>query len=246
MGELRGVSINFRPLLAGLAALLLVLAGGGVLMALRGNAAVTHLQVEGSFQRVPPEAVRAAAAAQLATGFLSANLDAIRAGVEALPWVERARVERVWPADIRVRVWEREPLARWGEAALLSTRAVPFTPPVKDIPPGLPRLFGPPGHEREVMEAYQRLSSRLAATPFPLASLVEDARGEWVVHTAGGIELRLGQGAPDGKLDTIAGPLARALGQRLQEVSYVDLRYTNGFAVAWHAPVPAAGERSHE
>lgn len=239
-------SVNLRPLLTGLSAVLLLLVGAGLVSAIRSGGAVTHLQVEGDFYHVTAQAVRAAVEPQLGQGFARLDLDAVRAAVEALPWVERARVERIWPGDVRVRVWEREPFARWGVTGLLSTGAVPFTPLSSEMPKDLPLLSGPPGHEREVMEAFQRLGTSLAGTPFALASLALDARGEWIAQTRGGIELRLGRDAPDAKLDMITGPLTRALAQRLQEVKYVDLRYTNGFAVAWREPAPAAGGKNYE
>ena len=234
---------DFKPVLAAVSALLLILGGGGLYGAARGNHAVEHLQIEGPFKRVSPELVRTAVADQLPEGFLTMDLDAARASLERLPWVEHARVERVWPGDLRVRIWEREPYSRWHSNELLSTKAVAFLPDVKEIPEGLPQLSGPDGHEQEVMDAYKQLSQRLAATPLPLAQLDMDTRGEWLAHTASGVEMRLGQGDPLSKLDMITGPMLRALGPRLSEVNYVDLRYTNGFAVAWRVPGAAAEEK---
>jgi cell division protein FtsQ len=243
MDGLRTANFNFKPLLAGASALLLVLGAGGLYAAMQGNRMVAHLQVEGPFKHVQPEMIRAAVSAQLPEGFLAMDLDAARASIEQLPWVEQARVERIWPGDLRIHIWEREPFSRWGDKSLLSTEAVAFTPAAKEIPGGLPQLSGPAGHEREVMDAYKQLSQRLMATPLPLARLSMDMRGEWIAYSASGIELRLGQGQPDTKLDTITGPMLRALVPRLQEVNYVDLRYTNGFAVAWRAPAAAAEEK---
>jgi cell division protein FtsQ len=235
-------AIRLRPLLTGLSSLLLLLGVAALWPVVRGVGAVSRLQVVGNFDHVGPLAVRAAIEDQLkAAGFLSVDLDALRRSVEALPWVEQARVERVWPADVRVRVWERKPYARWGAQQLLSARAVPFTPKPGEIPANLPQLSGQPGHESEVMQAYERLSAALAATPFALASLSQDARGEWTAQTKGGIELHLGRDAPESRLSVITGPMSRALATRLQEIKYVDLRYTNGFAVAWLEPSSAKG-----
>ena len=82
-------------------------------------------------------------------------------------------------------------------------------------------------------DAYQRLSTALAATPLALSGLSLDARGEWTAQTYAGVELRLGQGAPDEHVAVLTGSASRALSTRWREVAYVDLRYTNGFSVGW-------------
>lgn len=226
--------------LLGTCAVLLVLLGAAYSLHRGGGRAVSHLQVEGAFQHVKPEAVRAAVLEQLGDGFVALDLDVVRNAAEKLPWVARARAERIWPADVRVRIWERVPAARWGEKELLSTDAVAFAPAASDLDPALPQLSGTAGHEREVMETFKGLSERLSDTPFALTRLSLDPRGEWTARTKGGIDLHLGREKPESKIDTITGPLTRALGQRLQEVSYVDLRYSNGFSVAWRTPAPSA------
>ena len=42
-------------------------------------------------------------------GFLSVDLDALRAALESIPWVDRARVERRWPNGVRVFITEHVP-----------------------------------------------------------------------------------------------------------------------------------------
>ena len=234
--------------LMGTCTVLLAVLGAAYLLHHGGDRAVSHLQVEGAFQHVKPEVVRAAVIEQLGDGFVALDLDVIRNAAERLPWVERARAERIWPADVRVRIWERVPIARWGDKELLSTEAAAFTPAAVDLDPALPQLSGTAGHEREVMETFKGLSERLGDSPFALVSLSLDPRGEWTARTKGGIDLRLGREKPETKIGTITGPLTRALGQRLQEVNTVDLRYSNGFSVAWRAPAPAASveEKNHE
>ncbi|MCC7015743.1 MAG: FtsQ-type POTRA domain-containing protein [Rhodospirillales bacterium] len=50
------------------------------------------------------------------------DADAARKRLEGLPWVHRARVTRMWPSTVVVRIEEREPLALWqhqGRFALI-------------------------------------------------------------------------------------------------------------------------------
>lgn len=230
---------------------LAVLATGLLMLALQWQQPMlSRLQIEGHFDRVTPESVRQVTATHLAQGFFSVDLEAIRNDVAALPWVARARVERVWPTGVRVRVWEREAYARWNADALLDTGSVAFTPAPGDLPESLaaklPRLSGTAGNEKLVIETYRRLSQALAETPLALSGLQLDARGEWTAQTRRGVELRLGAGDAAEKLPVLTGALPASLGERLADVAYVDLRYTNGFAIGWvsrerHATEGVAG-----
>ena len=217
------------------------------------QAALT-LEVAGQLRRIDADAVRLAVAGRLnsdprlttsGAGFYELDLGAVKAAVEALPWVSRARVERTWPAAVRVHVWEHRPIARWGVGALLSDTDVVFAPATIDADlEALPLLAGPPGQQATVRAAFEALRAQLAETPFVPARLTQDARGAWTAFTADGLEMRLGRGAPTDAVATLAGPVRSALEGRLQEVTYVDLHYINGFAVGWREPDADAARSS--
>jgi len=205
---------------------------------LGGPRTALTLEVGGELNRISADDVRRVVAPRLDTDFYELDLTAVRGAVEALPWVARARVERAWPATVRVHVQEHRAVARWGDGALLSDQDVVFTPPA--VPPdlaGAPRLAGPAGQQSAVREAYQGLLAQLADTPFAPVAVEQNARGEWTARTQQGIELRLGRGAPLDAVARLAGPVKTALEGRLQEVTYVDLHYINGFAVGWRESV---------
>jgi cell division protein FtsQ len=201
-----------------------------------GTEPVARLQVEGRMQRVDAAQVDAVVRPLLDARFVEVDLRAIQDAVSALPWVARARVERAWPATVRVRVWEREPAARWGRDALLDTDAVLFAPEGRDVANDLPLLSGPEGSAATVLAVYRQIARRLDGTPFALAGLRRDARGDWTATTVGGVELRFGRSDPLTTLDMLLGPGARALTAQLEEVAHIDLRYTNGFSVGWREP----------
>ena len=205
---------------------------------LGGPRTALTLEVGGELDRIPADAVRRVVAPRLDTDFYELDLAVVRAAVESLPWVARARVERAWPATVRVHVQEHRAVARWGDKALLSDRDVVFTPPF--VPADLadaPRLAGPAGQQAVVREAFAGLVDQLRDTPFAPVSLEQNDRGAWTARTEQGIELRLGRGAPLDAVSRLAGPVRTALEGRLQEVTYVDLHYINGFAVGWRESV---------
>src|SRR5690349_24006992 len=59
---------------------------------LGGPRTALTLEVAGGLQRVPPEAVQRVVAPRLDRDFYELDLPAVKAAVEALPWVARARV----------------------------------------------------------------------------------------------------------------------------------------------------------
>lgn len=197
------------------------------------NRPVQALRVDGTLSHLQPQQIAAAAQITPDTRLFDVDLGAVRARVESLPWVAHARVTRIWPGRIAVRVWERQPYARWGDKGLVDSEGVAFTPAAQDLPEGLPQLSGPAGRETEVMRDYQQLAQALQGSPFAPAGLELDARGDWTFHTAAGMELRLGQNDPLGQAAVLLGAVSRGLAGHLEQVAYIDLRYSNGFAVGW-------------
>lgn len=199
----------------------------------RFDAPVRELVISGAMRNVQPDEVRAAAAPLLDANLFSLDLDALRVAVGRLPWAAHVRIDRQWPARLGIRIIEREPFARWGETEALSTEGVVFAPGKVSLSPTLPKLGGAAGREREVMAMYGQLADRLSETPFALAGLTQDARGEWAGTTQRGVVLRFGRGNPIEQIPRLKRTVLPALDTRLESVERIDLRYANGFAVGW-------------
>jgi cell division protein FtsQ len=196
------------------------------------DSGVTELQLEGVFQHISADQVRDALLPLPTGGVFGTQLEAVKARLEKLPWIAHARVERAWPGLLRIRLWEYSPYAQWNDALLSMDNEV-FRVPDVDVPEGLPRLAGPEGREQYVRQTFDLLTENLRGTDFMPTALVLDARGDWLMQVAGGMELRLDRGDPLEQSEFIKGPVSQALTGRLSEVKYVDLHYTNGFAVGW-------------
>jgi len=79
----------------------------------------------------------------------------------------------------------------------------------------------------------------LAEAELALESLSMDERGSWRLVLRGGQEIRLGRREIDERLYRFFDVVAPSLAADLNRVEYVDLRYTNGFAVGWRDGPPA-------
>lgn len=212
---------------------LFALAALAALMALGLDQPVRSIVIDGPFQRVAAVEVEEAARGSLAGGFISADLDKLRKSVEALAWVDRARVQRLWPDRVRVEIVEQQAAARWGDDGLLNTRGELFASGVRHVPPELPRLDGPPGTEWQVAQRYLAIQGRLVEQSLRVAALRLDARGAWELDLSNGVTVRLGRRQVDDRLDRFVTIGAPVIAGRAADVSYVDMRYSNGFSIGW-------------
>ncbi len=203
----------------------------GMILAL--DQPIRIVSIEGRFQRVSPVQVEQAVSGGLEQGFMSVDLDTVCRRVEQLPWVDRARVQRRWPHGLRIEVTEQVAAARWGKSGLLNTRGELFIEAARHVPPELPRLTGPQGSEWQVAQRYLSAQGRLIEAGMRLAALDLDARGAWQLELANGIGVRLGRRQIDERLDRFIQTALPMLSGRAAEIAYVDMRYSNGFAIGW-------------
>ena len=99
---------------------LLVLAFGADWLLRTDNFPVRQVRFEGEFKRVTQQELEAAVVKAVHGNFFLLNLDAVKARVEALPWVYTASVRRQWPQDVHVRFTEQQLAARWSDGAFLN------------------------------------------------------------------------------------------------------------------------------
>jgi cell division protein FtsQ len=212
---------------------LLALGALALLLGLGLDQPVRNIVIDGPFQRVTAVEVQQAARGALAGGFVSADLDRIRKAVEALAWVDRARVQRLWPDALRMEIVEQQAAARWGEDGLLNTRGELFATGVRHVPPELPHLDGPPGTEWQVAQRYLAIQGRLVEQGLSVAALRLDARGAWELDLSTGVTVRLGRRQVDERMDRFVEIGAQVIAGRAAEIRYVDMRYSNGFSIGW-------------
>jgi cell division protein FtsQ len=210
---------------------------------------IQTVSVEGRFQRVTPVDVERVVKASLhGAGLLSVDLAAVRRAIHTLPWVDAVSVERAWPRALSVLVIEQTAAARWGEHGLLNTRGELFDSDERHIPPELAQLSGPEGKESVVAQRYLATEGRLMQAGLRLTALRLDARGAWEFDLANGVTVRLGRRQVDERFEKFMNTALKLVTQRGEDIAYVDMRYTNGFAIGWrgNAARGAAHEGGHD
>jgi cell division protein FtsQ len=209
---------------------------GGAVVAMRLPAfALSSIRVVGDVQHVSVPQVIDALQGRVRGTFFSVDIDAIRSLFEALPWVRRAEVRRLWPDGLEVRLEEHVPLARWGQerdGRLVNTHGEPFSGRVEGA---LPVFSGPPGSEGALARRYAEFRSALAPLGVQPKAVLLSARYAWQLELSSGLLVKLGR---DREKDEVVDRLARfvavypyTVGNTSRRLDYVDLRYPNGFAV---------------
>ena len=221
--------------------LVLVLVGALSALTWALDRPVKVISIDGSFQRVSPGQIEKAVAPFAHEGFMSANLADIQRAVETLPWVDHARIARRWPNSLRVSVTEQTAAARWGESGLLNTRGELFVRTAAHVPAELPRLSGPEGSESQVAQRYLAVQGRMLEAGMRIAALRLDERGAWEMDLDSGVTVRLGRREVDERIQRFIHTASQVIAHRLTEINYVDMRYSNGFAIGWRNQGPASG-----
>lgn len=243
-------SVRRRQLM--LAGVLMALGGVVFVIALMGMAwilrpealPVKRVDVTGSFAGVQQSELAAIASDVARGNFFMADLAEARRQFARLPWVDSVAVRRVWPDVLKVAVTEHRPFARWVGGGLVNVRGQLFFPDERTYPVGIPVLSGPPGSATTVTNQYRKVAEQVSVLGLRLDELSMDSRQAWRIRLSNGIEVMLGQQSVDARLARFVRAYPRAIAPHSASVARIDLRYPNGFAVKWRAPLAPADETS--
>jgi cell division protein FtsQ len=232
--------LNFSrwiPVFAG--TVVTVLAIGAVATALDRH--IHKISAVGAFRRASVLEVEQVVRTTLYGGFVRANISDVQNAIEALPWVDNARVQRRWPDGLLVQITEQEAVARWGDSGLVNARGELFVRDERHVPMELPRLAGPEGTERHVADLFFQVRTQLDAAALPVTGLRLDARGAWEIELANGVVVRLGRREVQERLERFLTFGVTLVTSRSNEIAYIDMRYSNGFSVGWRGSQSQAG-----
>ncbi len=156
-----------------------------------------------------------------------ATLGAVREAARRIPWVRDASVRRRFPDAIEVTFETHEPLARWGEGALVSTRGEVFSARYEGF---LPRFKGPEGSAAQMVREFPAIRGAVEPLSSAVTEIRLSPRGAWQVVLESGLTLDLGRGDIHPRLVRFIAAWPQLAAQGV-ETRHADLRYANGFAM---------------
>lgn len=206
---------------------------------------IRWLELNGAFQRVSAEQLRANLTPHIDSSFFTVDLAQLDQAAGRMSWVSSVRIQKKWPDTVNVSIQEFEPLAHWNRGQLISRRGHAFAVPEADSIQGLPWLQGPQQRLDEVLETWTDFNDMLMPLGLEIRHLRLDERGAWSMALNNGTQIQLGRDSAAARLERLVYSWNSLTREHGNAPSEIDLRYTNGFAVNWpENPLDQAGTGS--
>lgn len=209
---------------------LCLLTAGGVWLVHSPYFPVRQIKVAQALKHVQTAEIASISKQYLYGNIFTVNLNAARADLVKLPWVSKVQVKRIWPDTILLDIEEREPIAQWENGQLVDTNGELFTAQVKN---DLPLLVGAESSVRIMAVNLLIFENLLRPTNLHIRQLHLSNRSAWDIVLDNGISLRLGRENVETRLSHFVWAWPKVLQTQAKDIDYVDLRYSDGFALRY-------------
>jgi cell division protein FtsQ len=188
-----------------------------------GGLAITDIKITGQSETSEVDVLDSLAIGEFPS-LLTFDVDAAKARIESLPWIERASLNKLFPSGLVVKVVERKPFALWqneGELFLIDDTGKVIGPVTDDRYASLPFVVGAGANERAkdfvaLIAGVPEITARVKA-----GVLISGRR--WTVVLDNGIDLMLPIDDPGGALVAVAA-LDASKQLLSRDIAAVDLR----------------------
>lgn len=169
--------------------------------------------------------------------FFYADLSAIKTQMQSLSWVDSATVRRDWHKGIVVSIKPKKAVANFGSAALIDASGQVFLPADKQElnNPNLAYLKSDESLAVATMNQMYKINEWFNPLGLALNDITLTARGTWLLRFDNAFWVTVDNERFDEKLYNLANLLKEnnALSANKSRIASIDLRYKNGFSVAY-------------
>ena len=188
------------------------------------------VSITDKLQYADPTAIKSVMSAHIKEGFFALRVGMIRDELKKISWVTDANVQRCWPNTVKIKIFERQPLAIWHEQGVVDTEGKLFFPPDISKLGGLPEFVGNEIDVDSMVETYLLMLSALKPIGLAVKRLEIMSDQGWRAMLDNGVTVILGQFELEERLARFVLAYNVVVGTD-QKIKVVDLRYTNGLAV---------------
>ncbi|MHA3060356.1 cell division protein FtsQ/DivIB [Acinetobacter sp. ANC 4636] len=204
------------------------------------DARVADLQVVGNDSALEAQQVDAYVKPIIRDNYFTSDLEKIRDRTLEISWVDRVVISRAWPNAIRVRVFPRHPIARWGTGRLLSDNGDVYSEAAPQPHNNLPLLHGPISQSQLMMRRYNEINQLFQPFNVHLKELYLTERMTWFMQFDSGLRIIVDQDQTMSKLQRLSVLAGTDLKPIWSQIATVDLRYRNGLAIQWRGETPVS------
>ena len=193
---------------------------------------IRSIQLTGTFENLDQREVESALERYIGQGFFSLDIHQLQQTLKAKSWTDSVSVRRIWPDKLRVTITEKKPIARWDDDQLLSESARVFAAQSADFA-HLPLVHADNHQPDWVLRQFNKLQAQFNRIDERVVSFQVDSRGALDVTLINGLQIKFGRDQIDHKIDRLVNIYQQQILPRREKIERIDLRYSNGFAVAW-------------
>lgn len=201
------------------------------------NRPIEQLTIQGDLQYTNDQQLQTLILESANKSFVKEHLTNIQGIIEASPWVDSASLTRYWPNHLQVTIYEQAPIARWGEQGFVNNRGELVKTESLEKIQHLPLLFGDELEASKLMQQYKTLTPLLMTNELAIHALSKNNLGVWKLELSNGWELILGRNSLAEKVKLVNHVLDQKLLLASDAIKTIDMRYENGFAIAWDETV---------
>lgn len=172
--------------------------------------------------------------------FFSADLEQIYDEVTKLSWVESADVSRDWYRGVMVSVTPRKAIANFGSRQMIDASGQVFVPVDRTqlMNTHLVTLYGDEAEAVDIMTQMNHINTWFEPLGISVKELSLTPRQTWIIGFNSGLRVIVDGENTEQKLYGLPKTLFWHYKDKLNQIQSVDLRYKNGFVIAWKSQAP--------
>ncbi|MBO1530882.1 cell division protein FtsQ [Psychrobacter sp. F1192] len=172
---------------------------------------------------------------QPVNSFFTTNLQSLRDIAMGLAWVDQVSVTRDWQQGIIITALPKQAVAHFGTERLVDAKGTVFVPADSQelTSAQFATLQGETSQAPVIMQQMQQINDWYAPLGMRVEDIILTPRMTWLVRFDNGLRVIVDNENTAQKILSLSQLLGNQLSTRLEEMQSIDLRYKNGFTIAW-------------
>ncbi|HSP86244.1 MAG TPA: cell division protein FtsQ/DivIB [Psychrobacter sp.] len=185
---------------------------------------------------------------QKVSSFFTSDLQALRDITTSLAWVDQVSISRDWQRGIVVTALPKQAVANFGTERLVDAKGNVFVPAdSRDLTQEqFATLQGDMTQAPVIMQQLQQVNDWYAPLGLQVEDIILSPRMTWLIRFDNGLRIIVDNENTAQKLLNLSQLLGNQLNNRRDEIQSVDLRYKNGFTIAWNIATPQDSTTKNE